>query len=133
MADIIKNAIKNFLMPTLKAFASQEVIYTRGDQSVTVAATYGQKLLRAHDQFGAIRIEWTDLDFIIDASDLHFEDEVLITPQRGDQIFVAVDSGDIQVYEVLPFGNDPPWRWSGTNDLLYRIHTKNVRTIHASY
>jgi hypothetical protein len=32
----------------------------------------------------------------------------------------------------MPFGNDSPWRWSGTNDLLYRIHTKNIKTIRAT-
>ncbi len=134
MPDLIKEAIKKYFMPTLEAFASSEVIYTRPStsQSVTVPATYGQKLLRTHDQFGALRIEWTDLDFIIDASLLHFDDLVLITPETGDQIFVAIDSGDIQVYEVLPFGNDAPWRWSGTNGLQYRIHTKNIRTVTAA-
>lgn len=125
MADIIKDAIQNFLMPALKAYASNPVVYVRGSQSVEVQATYGQKLLRTHEQFGAVKIEWTDLDFIIAADDLHFDDGVLIAPRRGDYVLLTVRNA-LQKYEVLPFGNDPPWRWSDPHSLMYRIHTKLI-------
>ena len=127
MGDMIQDAIVNYLVPTLKEYASQEVVYVRGTQSVTVSATFGQKLLKTHDQFGGIRMEWTDLDFIIIASELHFEDGILITPTRGDLVYVTVVS-EMQAYEVLPFGNEPCWRWSDPYNLQYRIHTKHVDT-----
>lgn len=131
MPNIIRDATISFLMPALKDFASDPVIYVRPrtGQSVQIQATYGQKLLRLHDQFGGVRIEWTDLDFIIAAADLHFDDGILIKPERHDEIYLTVASGEVQVYEVFPFGFEPPWRWSGVSDLLYRIHTKNTRTV----
>ena len=98
---------------------------TVGRSCVDVMATYGQKLMRTHDQLEGVRIEWTDLDFIIVAADLHFSDGLLITPKRGHQIYITV-ANTVQIYEVLPFGNDPPWRWSDAYNLMYRIHTKHM-------
>lgn len=127
MANMLKDAIENVLLPTLMQNAADLVVYARGLDSVEVPAVYGQKLLKTHDEFGHIRMEWTDLDFIIPASQLHFSDGILITPTRGDFIYTTV-AGQVQVYEVLPFGNDPPWRWSDPFTLMYRIHTKHIDT-----
>lgn len=125
--NILKNAIETLLLPTLMQNAADLVTYARGYDSVDVLAVYGQKLLKTHDQFGGIRMEWTDLDFIIVAADLHFGDGVPLTPARGDLVYTTVAAG-VQVYEVLPFGNDPPWRWSDPYNLMYRIHTKHIDT-----
>lgn len=127
MANILKNAIETLLLPQLMANAADLVTYARLTQTVDVLAVYGQKLLKTHDQFGGIKMEWTDLDFIIEASTLHFGDGILITPTRGDLITTVVAS-EHQTYEVLPFGNDPPWRWSDPYNLMYRIHTKHIDT-----
>ncbi len=127
MANILKNAIETLLLPQLMENAADLVTYVRGTQSVDVKAVYGQKLLKTHDQFGGVRLEWTDLDFIIVAADLHFEDGILLTPKRRDLVYTTV-ADTVQAYEVMPFGNDPPWRWSDPYNLMYRIHTKHVDT-----
>jgi len=125
MADIIKDATL-ILSEILKDFASQTVTYARGYDSVDVPATFGAKLLKTHDQFGGVRMEWTDLDFIIPSAELKFGTE-LITPERDDLIYVS-QGGQVQVYEVRPFGAEPPWRWSDPYLVNYRIHTKLIDT-----
>lgn len=109
---------------TMKAVASQSVTYARGLDSVDVRATYGKKLLKLSDGQGGTRMEWTDMDFLIDAADLVLGGES-IEPARGDAIYLI--AGDVvQQFEVAPYGDEPPWRWSDPYHLKYRIHAKHV-------
>ena len=112
-----------WLTDQLKANASQPVTYARGYDSVDVRATFGKKLLKLDDGFGGIRMQWTDMDFLIKAADLSFTPGSIITPTRGDLIHVTYAS-DVQTFEVFPFGNEAPWRWSDPHQSIYRIHTK---------
>lgn len=121
MADLLADGLA-FLTQQLKAYASQTVTYARGYDSVDVQATFGNKLLKLDDGFGGIRMEWTDIDFLIPAADLDFGDGML-TPTRGDLVHVTIGS-QVQTFEVLPIGNEPAWRWSDPHQSMYRIHTK---------
>jgi hypothetical protein len=125
----LSNLIKNgalLLAQLLKEHASETVTYTRGTSAVDVPATFGAKLLKTQDEFGQIRLEHTDLDFIIPADDLVFEDVDFIEPMRGD-IVIVTQGNIVQHYQVMPFGSDPPWRWSDPFRINYRIHTKLIR------
>jgi hypothetical protein len=122
MGDMLQQGLA-YLTQALKASASQTVTYVRGTQSVDVQAVLGSKLLKIDDGFGGLRIQWTDMDFLIPGADLTFDGDPII-PHRGDLIYLPI--GDqIQQFEVVPFGNEPPWRWSDPNQTMVRIHTKH--------
>lgn len=123
MPDMLATGLA-WLTGQLKANASQTVTYTRGNLGVDVQATFGKKLLKLDDGFGGIRMEWTDIDFLIPAADLSF-DGLSILPSRGDLIFVTVGY-QVQTYQVFPYGTDPAWRWSDPGQTMMRIHAKYV-------
>ncbi len=123
MGDILKDGLA-FLTAQLKANASQTVTYARGLSSVDVQATFGKKLLKLDDGLGGIRMEWTDMDFLIPAADLKFGSNP-ITPERGDLIYLT-EPYDVQVFEVMPYGSDPAWMWSDPHQSMYRIHAKFI-------
>lgn len=123
MSDLIKDGLA-WLTGQLRENVSQVVTYARGSDAVDVPATLGRKLLKLDDGMGGIRIEWTDMDFLIPAADLVM-DGVPLVPQRGDRVFL-IAAYDVQEFEVFPFGNEPAWRWSDPNQSMYRIHTKLI-------
>lgn len=130
MANLLREGIE-VLTATLKETASETVTYSRGYDSVQVQSIFGKKLLKLNDNVtGGLRIEWTDMDFMIPAdADFHFGDGVLIEPRRGDIIWAEGAVGTFEAYEVLPFGsNEPPYRWSDPYRQMYRIHTKHIDT-----
>lgn len=125
MPDMLRDALA-FLTEQLATHAARTVTYEQDGEAVEVRATFGRKLLRLADEFGSTRIEWTDMDFLIPATDLAIAD-VPITPRRGDRVRVS-EEDEVQTFEVLPFGNEPPWRWSDPHQSMYRIHTKHIGT-----
>lgn len=125
MSDMLAEGLA-FLTEQLSANVSQSVTYARGDLSVDVPAMLGRKLLKVDDGAGGIRIEWTDMDFLIPAASLILPgDDSPLTPDRGDRIFVVMPY-DVQEFEVEPFGNEPCFRWSDPKETMYRIHTKYI-------
>ena len=132
MADLLRDGLA-FLTKQLKAYASVSIVYARGYDSVDVQATLGNKLLKLDDGFGGIRMEWTDLDLLIPAADLTFAyGGDPITPERGDLVYLT-QGHQVQVYEVFPFGNEPPWRWADPHQSMYRIHAKWINTESIGY
>lgn len=113
-----------WLAGKLKAFAAKPVVYRRGNSDVTVSATVGRTLLKLQDGLGGVRMEWTDRDFLIAATDLVMNG-IPVLPERGDQIRETQGSRTF-VYEVMAPGQEPPWRWSDEFRVLLRIHTKQV-------
>lgn len=125
MADMLADGLA-WLTDQLKAFVSQTVTYARGTSSVQVQATFGNKLLRIEDNVGNVRVEWTDMDFLIKSADLNFGG-VPITPTRGDLIFTNIGT-DVQIFQASPYGpNEPVWRWSDPHQSIVRIHAKHVK------
>jgi len=115
-----------FLTEQLSANVSQLVTYARDDRSVDVPATLGRKVLKVDDGAGGIRIMWTDMDFLIPAASLILPgDTEPLTPAEGDQVFIVMPY-DVQRFEVFPFGNEPPWRWSDPKQTMLRVHTKYI-------
>lgn len=126
MADLLESG-QDWLAGQLKTHASREVVYQRGASQVTVSATIGRTLLKLDDDYGGIRMEWTDRDFLIQAADLVLGTET-ITPQRGDQVKETVGS-IVTTYEVAAYGNEPPWRQSDPFGIVLRIHTKRIDSV----
>jgi hypothetical protein len=71
-------------------------------------------------------MEWTDLDFIIASADLFFSYGDLITPERGDLIYLERAPYDVQTFEVSPYGSEPAWRYTDPYQTMLRIHTKEI-------
>lgn len=114
----------DWLASQLKTHASRSVVYQRGVREVTVLAVIGRTLMKLDDGLGGVKMEWTDRDFLIQASDLVLDGEP-IQPQLGDTI--RETNGDVTyIYEVMAPGGEPHWRWSDDYHKVMRIHTKQV-------
>ena len=86
----------------------------RNGGSVELTGSVGRTLFRAENEYGVtIRVECRD--FLVSAENLPNE------PQRGDRIVYAG-----RVYEVLAPNGEPVWRWSGSQHVTRRIHTKEI-------
>jgi len=91
------------------------VTYVRRDGlRKDVDATIGRTLFRAEDQYG-ITVRTESRDFLISAEELPDE------PERGDAVILWGKR-----YEVLAPNDEPVWRWSGPDNLVRRIHTKEI-------
>lgn len=123
MADFLETGTE-WLTEKLKAHASRPVVYRRGADEVTVQAIIGRTLLKLADDYGGVRMEWTDRDFLIAAEDLILGGQRTL-PKRGDRI-LETDGSQTRMYEVLAPGNEPEWRWSDPHRKLLRIHTKSI-------
>lgn len=119
MADLLASGL-DWLADQLLSHSSRTVTYQRGAASVSVAASVGRSLLKLGDSYGGVRMEWTDRDYLIRASDLVLNGAVVL-PARGDQVLDGT-----AIYEVLAPGSEPVYRTSDPYGALLRIHTKRV-------
>ena len=94
---------------------SVPILYqSKGGTSAEMTATIGRTFFRADNEYGmTIRIE--SRDFLVSTENLPTE------PQRGDRITYAG-----RIYEVLAPNGEPVWRWSGSQHVTRRIHTKEI-------
>ena len=125
MSNRLREALA-VLTVKLRDHASETAVYKRGVYSVSLQVTFGQKLLRISDGAGGFRLQWTDMDFLIPAADLILNGAAS-TPLRRDTIEITVGS-NTEVFEVAPFGDDPPWRWSDPHQSMIRAHCKHIDT-----
>lgn len=89
----------------------------RDGESFNICATQGRTLFRAENEYG-MTIRTESRDFIVSRSELP------IDPVQGDLILY-----DGRKYEVLAPNGEPVWRWSGSQHLVRRIHTKEIGEI----
>ena len=104
-------------------FMSHSVTYNRGVASVAVLATTGKTDFEQTDEYGVVH-RFESRDFLIAAADLVIS-EVEITPRSGDRI-EEEQSGATVTYEALTAGPLPPYEYSDSQRLTYRVHTKQV-------
>jgi hypothetical protein len=123
MSDLLQ-AGSDWLADQLKQHASRLVVYRRGAEETTAAATVGRTLLKLDDGYGGVRMEWTDRDFLIHAADLVLGGSPTL-PERGD-VIRETQGAKTFIYEVMAPGKEPPWRWSDVFRKVLRIHTKQV-------
>lgn len=121
--DLLQSGLA-WLGDQLQAHASREVVYRRGSVSVTLRATVGQTLLKLTDEFGGVRMVWTDRDYILRAADLA-AGGISHPPQRGDRVLETV-GGITHAYEVAAPANEPHWKWQDGNRDVLRVHTVDV-------
>ena len=84
-------------------------------------------LLRVQDGLGISKIERTDRDFVFTAADLIIG-TVVTTPKRNDFIDVVFGTTTHR-FVVLPFGDEPEWRWSDQHNKTIRVHAKYVGAV----
>jgi hypothetical protein len=108
-----------------KKHATREVTYRRGANAVVVKATIGRTVFEQDDGAGVI-IRTQVRDYLIDTADLVLAGQPTL-PEKGDRV-EETDAGKKYVYEVLPLGSEPHWRYSDPYRRTLRIHTKLVGT-----
>jgi len=106
------------------AHLSQSVVYRRGGEAVQLAATLGQTTVEVTDDTGAT-VRSPQMDFIVSADTLLLGG-VFITPQVGDRLHIAADTGKTLVYEVLSLPDGRHYRPCDPGGRMLRIHAKQV-------
>ena len=124
MADLLKTG-SDWLEDMREAHASGTVVYSRGEDSVEIAATIGRTEFEIDNGYGVIE-RTESRDFLLSAAALVLGG-VLAWPQRGDRIAENVGE-DTYIYEVMAPGNEPPWRYADSYRRTFRAHTKHVET-----
>jgi len=102
------------------AFCSTAVVYSRGEDTVTLSATIGSTVFEQTDEYNVVE-RTESRDFLVRAVDL------VMVPERGDQVRETVGT-QVFVYEVMAPGSEPHYRYSDPNRATLRIHTKHVDT-----
>lgn len=124
MSDVLE-AGSNWLQQQRKQHASREVTYRRSSKFVKALATVGRTQFEQDDGTGAI-IRTEVRDYLIDVDDLLLGGDKAV-PERGDRI-EEVDGDQRFIYEVVPMGSEPHWRYSDPYRTTFRIHTKHIDT-----
>ena len=109
----------------MKQFAGHEVTYTRGSDSITILATVGTSTHQTIDGKNGSLIKIKSRDFIVTAADLDFGSGPF-KPERDDEITETIDGVEYR-FRVMPFGQDPCYRFSDNHGVRFRIHTKGVQ------
>lgn len=98
------------------------VAYSRKADTANFTALIGSTLLRVMDMTGAVRTVRTDRDFLIAVAAFK---PVFGEPKESDRISETIN-GVTAVYEVLPYGDEPGFRYSDEFRTVYRIHAKRI-------
>lgn len=129
MGDILR-AGAQLVNDALAEHASQDVVYRRGADQFTVAATNGTSRGSTAKEYG-VREHWTARDFLISASALVLLGQQ-IEPAEGDQIVETITNDDDEpvatvTHTVLPPSTEEPaWRYSDPTRKRVRLHTKET-------
>jgi hypothetical protein len=118
MANMIQDGI-SWLAGQLKTHASNQVIYKRGTNTVTVNATLGKTEFEVEHDSGVVdRVETRD--YLINAADIDFGAGP-VKPQRGDKI-VEVLNGTTHTRTVSVPTQGQVWSHDGF-EVKLRVHT----------
>lgn len=116
------------LRDRIRCNLSEVIVYRRDHDQVELRAGLGMQLLRLQESDGTVRIQYTDMDFLIPNTDAFSFDGGMgrITPEFNDMIHL-IQGECVETFEVLPYGaGEPPWRWSNQFRTLFRVHAKHV-------
>ena len=105
------------------AHLTQTVAYSRGVDSVALAATIGRTEFEDADEYGVIH-RTEARDYLVLAADLVL-DGAQVLPVAGDLIKETAGEQTL-IYEVMSLGREPPYRYSDPYRQTLRIHTKHI-------
>jgi hypothetical protein len=123
MAENLLRKGSTFLETQRQMFMTEDVVYRRGLQSVTLKATLGKSEFEVADESG-FTVKAFVHDFLITAADLILGGSAVV-PKIGDQVSVT-RGGESVVFEVLTLPNGECWRYSDSFGKTLRIHTRQV-------
>jgi len=112
-----------WLTAQLQQFASRQVTYRRGETSVVVQATAARTTGESTDTQG-LRIQTEVRDWLIPTKSLVLGGTPIL-PERGDRIEEQTDE-EVVVFEVVPVGSEPPYRYCDPFRTLLRIHVREI-------
>ena len=118
MADLLEQGSR-WLEDQRTKYCTRDVTYVRGAASVQVRATIGRTEFQTDDG-EAVRIRFTDRDFLILTNDLVLAGNPT-QPERGDKVR-ETQGNSAFVFEVMN------WRYSDPYRQTLRIETKLVAT-----
>lgn len=72
---------------------------------------------------GKTRFVWSDRDYLLKAADLVIGGTA-VTPQVGDRFEEVLADGTTKVFKVMPYSDEPHYRYSDPQRTEFRIHTK---------
>ena len=116
---------QEWLAGQLNSHASRPVVYRRGELGVELTAVIGRSAYQQDDGEGVITRAQVR-DFLIDTHSLLLS-IIGSLPKPGDRI-VEIDDTRTFVFEVMPLGAEPHFRFSDPYRLKLRIHTKQIET-----
>ncbi|MBY0513079.1 MAG: hypothetical protein K2P78_04110 [Gemmataceae bacterium] len=122
MANLLDRGT-DFLMRSLEASAAVDggVTYTRGSESVRLAAWVGRTVFRRTQNDPGAAVIFGERDYLFRAADLIVGGQVT-TPKKGD----SITEGQTVYMLVTPDGDEPVWRWSDQLKGMIRVHCKRV-------
>ena len=100
--------------------AGGTIVYSRGADSVSLAATYGRSEFTS-ERDGVMTVEANDRDFTFEIDDLILGG-VETLPQRGDRITDA----EGRLFEVLALAGAQVYRSCDAEGTMVRVHTKRI-------
>jgi hypothetical protein len=121
MTNMLKTGL-DYLAQQLKAHASESVVYSRGTNTVTLAAVLGKTVLELQDESG-FAVGAATIDFIFCSQDLVLNQQ-MVTPLAGDRITTGR-----AVYEVHHIAHEGCWKYSDPFGKQIRVHVKEVGTV----
>ena len=114
-----------WLADQLNNHASRVVVYRRGELGVELTAVIGRSPYQQDDGEGVITRAQVR-DFLIDTHSLLLS-IIGSLPKAGDRI-VEIDDDQTFIFEVMPLGAEPHFRFSDPYRLKLRIHTKQIES-----
>jgi hypothetical protein len=122
VTDVLQTAA-TWLAKQRDANTTQMIVYRRAAQYIIISATFGQSLLKLTDGHGGVKIERTERDLIVTATELDFGAGP-VQPQRGDFADWTNPAGQTLRYEVMAPPNEPEYRRADPWGVTLRIHLK---------
>lgn len=111
-----------WLDSTLASADGLTITYRRGGATVSITdAVVGQTEF-AQETEGQVVATWRGRDYFVSVASLLLEG-IAVTPRAGD-VIEQVFGGNTKQYEVLSIGSEPCFRYTGPDEVTYRIHTK---------
>lgn len=105
---------------------SHSVTWKRGTATVTLNATFGATNYRQVDDFDRFIVVRSH-DFIISPSDLILSGSTVV-PEKGD-VVEWLTATERQRFRVLPFQEEPVWRFTDAHQRMMRVHSKRIDRI----
>ncbi len=122
MADLLQTGAA-WLAAQMQKFASQPIVYVRGNQSIPLSATIGRTEFEEADAYGVVQ-QVVSRDYLFPVSAL-----ATLTgsnrPQRGDEVQETRD-GVLYRYQVIAPQGEPHWRYSDVYQQVLRVHSKLI-------